>query len=90
MWEKCLSKIHARGPVGLEGLTTEKYHLEGEGHLVATYAGEDAVRSCVVDQSSASGSSTTNTLPVGSVSSAPGRSLAGRRSALSSAQTSPP
>ncbi len=35
-------KIHARGPVGLEGLTTEKYHLEGEGHLVATYAGEDA------------------------------------------------
>ncbi|QSG02155.1 glutamate-5-semialdehyde dehydrogenase [Natranaeroarchaeum sulfidigenes] len=36
-------KIHARGPVGLEGLTTYKYHLEGDGHLVATYAGEDAV-----------------------------------------------
>jgi len=35
-------KIHARGPVGLEGLTTYKYHLEGDGHLVATYAGEDA------------------------------------------------
>jgi glutamate-5-semialdehyde dehydrogenase len=34
-------KIHARGPVGLEGLTTYKYHLEGDGHLVATYAGED-------------------------------------------------
>lgn len=35
-------KIHARGPVGLEGLTTYKYHLEGDGHIVATYAGEDA------------------------------------------------
>ncbi|MCU4924701.1 glutamate-5-semialdehyde dehydrogenase [Halobacteria archaeon AArc-dxtr1] len=35
-------KIHARGPVGLQGLTTYKYHLEGDGHLVATYAGEDA------------------------------------------------
>jgi glutamate-5-semialdehyde dehydrogenase len=35
-------KTHARGPVGLAGLTTEKYYLEGEGHLVATYAGEDA------------------------------------------------
>jgi glutamate-5-semialdehyde dehydrogenase len=34
-------KTHARGPVGLEGLTTYKYHLEGDGHLVATYAGED-------------------------------------------------
>ncbi|WP_251330803.1 glutamate-5-semialdehyde dehydrogenase [Haloplanus pelagicus] len=35
-------KIHARGPVGLEGLTTYKYHLEGDGHLVATYSGENA------------------------------------------------
>ncbi|MCQ4332070.1 glutamate-5-semialdehyde dehydrogenase [Natronomonas sp. F2-12] len=35
-------KIHARGPVGLEGLTTYKYYLEGEGHLVASYSGEDA------------------------------------------------
>jgi glutamate-5-semialdehyde dehydrogenase len=36
-------KIHARGPVGLEGLTTYKYYLEGDGHLVASYSGEDAV-----------------------------------------------
>jgi glutamate-5-semialdehyde dehydrogenase len=34
-------KTHARGPVGLDGLTTYKYHLEGDGQLVATYAGED-------------------------------------------------
>ena len=35
-------KIHARGPVGLEGLTTYKYYLEGDGHRVASYSGEDA------------------------------------------------
>jgi glutamate-5-semialdehyde dehydrogenase len=35
-------KIHARGPVGLEGLTTDKYYLEGSGQQVATYAGSDA------------------------------------------------
>jgi len=36
-------KIHARGPVGLDGLTTYKYYLEGDGHLVASYSGEDAL-----------------------------------------------
>ena len=31
-------KIHARGPVGLDGLVTYKYKLVGEGHVVADYA----------------------------------------------------
>jgi len=32
------SKLHARGPVGLEGLTTYKYKLFGDGHTVAEYS----------------------------------------------------
>jgi len=32
------SKLHARGPVGLEGLVTYKYILRGAGHIVADYA----------------------------------------------------
>ena len=35
-------KTHARGPVGLAGLTTYKYYLEGDGQVVGTYAGESA------------------------------------------------
>lgn len=31
-------KIHARGPVGLEGLVTYKYKLYGQGHIVDDYA----------------------------------------------------
>ena len=31
-------KLHARGPVGLEGLVTYKYTLEGKGQIVADYA----------------------------------------------------
>lgn len=31
------NKLHARGPMGLEGLTTYKYKLHGSGHTVAPY-----------------------------------------------------
>ena len=33
------SKLHARGPVGLEGLTTYKYVLRGAGQLARNYQG---------------------------------------------------
>lgn len=32
------NKIHARGPVGLEGLLIYKYKLKGNGHVVSDYA----------------------------------------------------
>lgn len=35
------SKLHARGPVGLEGLTTYKYVLRGHGHVAGDYRGTD-------------------------------------------------
>ncbi len=35
------NKVHARGPVGLEGLLTYKYAVKGEGHTVADYASGD-------------------------------------------------
>lgn len=36
------NKIHARGPVGMEGLLIYKYILLGNGHKVADYVGPDA------------------------------------------------
>lgn len=36
------SKFHARGPVGLEGLTTYKYVLRGRGQVAGDYRGEHA------------------------------------------------
>lgn len=38
------NKTHARGPVGMEGLLIYKYQLIGNGHVVATYSGENARR----------------------------------------------
>jgi glutamate-5-semialdehyde dehydrogenase len=35
-------KLHARGPVGLDGLVTYKYQLSGKGQLVRDYVGNDA------------------------------------------------
>lgn len=32
--------IHARGPVGLEGLVIYKWKLLGNGHIVADYASD--------------------------------------------------
>jgi len=36
------NKTHARGPVGLEGLTIYKYKLYGNGQIVAEYSGKNA------------------------------------------------
>lgn len=36
------NKTHARGPVGLEGLTIYKYKLFGNGQIVAEYTGNNA------------------------------------------------
>jgi glutamate-5-semialdehyde dehydrogenase len=35
------SQMPPRGPVGLEGLVTYKYQVTGDGHIAATYSGEN-------------------------------------------------
>lgn len=35
-------KLHPRGPVGVDGITTYKYRLEGNGQVVADYTGDGA------------------------------------------------
>ena len=47
------SRLHARGPVGLDGLTSYKYILRGSGQIARDYQGPNAkpflhtrVRSC--------------------------------------------
>ena len=36
------NKIHARGPVGLEGLVIYQWRLLGDGHVVADFSGDNA------------------------------------------------
>ena len=35
------NKIHARGPMGMEGLLIYQWRLMGDGHIVADYAGDN-------------------------------------------------
>ena len=46
------NKIHARGPVGLEGLLIYKWHLVGNGHIVGDYSGADGkkFKHCKIDK----------------------------------------
>ncbi|EGV64843.1 glutamate-5-semialdehyde dehydrogenase [Yamadazyma tenuis] len=41
------NKIHARGPVGLEGLMSYQYQLRGNGHIAAEYKGAGGNKSFV-------------------------------------------
>lgn len=41
------NKIHARGPVGLEGLMSYQYQLKGDGHIAAEYVGAGGAKNFV-------------------------------------------
>lgn len=41
------NRVHARGPVGLEGLVIHKYRMYGDGHTVAEFGGSEPKRQFV-------------------------------------------
>lgn len=41
------NKIHARGPVGLEGLMSYQYQLRGHGHIASEYVGAGGTKTFV-------------------------------------------
>jgi glutamate-5-semialdehyde dehydrogenase len=43
-------KLHARGPMGMEGLTTYKYKLRGQGQTAGDYQGAKTFRHRKIDR----------------------------------------